>query len=118
MAENNMPGIKRSWSLLDFARSHGAPKLTQPREFVNTSTGETFTARSLAFEHPTEVETLADGSTRPKVIFVGFARKLGELTAQEIESQQENLQVVEYQTGTYGLCNKGSNSWESINLKI
>jgi len=118
VATENRPGIVNSWSLMAFAQVHGQPKLTQPREFVNSQTNETFTARSVAFEHPTEMETLADGSTRHKVCFVGFSRNLGELTAEEIAARKDDLNVVQYENGNYGLCAKGQNSWEDINLGL
>ena len=114
MADNNMPGIKNSWTLMAFAQSHGAPKLTQPREFVNSQTGETFTSRSVAFEHPTEL----DEQGRHKVCFVGFSRNLGELTAAEIAARKDELNVVEYENGNFGLCARGVNSWEDINLGL
>ena len=114
----NQPGIKRSWSFINFAKTHGKPMLTQPRVFVNSQTGETFVARSVAFEHPTETETLADGSVRNKVCFVGFSRNLGELTAAEISAQAADLNVVEYENGNYGLCKRGSSAWEDIDITI
>lgn len=119
MAETtNMPGIKRSWTFVAFAKSHGKPKLTQPREFINSQTNESFTARSVAFVHPTEMETLPDGSVRNKVCFVGFTKKLGELTAQEIAAQMNDLNVVEYENGNFGLCRRGSSAWEDIEIAI
>lgn len=110
----NLPGIVNSWSLMAFAKSHGAPSLTQPREFVNSQTGETFTARSVAFEHPTEL----DEQGRHKVCFVGFSRNLGELSAAEIAARKDELNVVEFENGNYSLCQRGSNAWEAIELGI
>lgn len=114
----NLPGIVNSWSFMSFARTHGQPKLTQPREYVNRGTGETFTSRSVAFEHPTEMETLADGTTRHKVCFVGFSRNLGELSAEEIAARKDELNVVQYENGNYGLCARGTSSWEDINIDL
>lgn len=118
MADTVMPGIKNSWSFMAFAQTHGAPKLTQPRTFINSNTGEEFTSRSVAFEHPTEMETLADGTTRHKVCFVGFSRNLGELSASEIAARKDELNVVEYENGNYGLCARGSSAWEDINIGL
>lgn len=118
MANTNQPGIKNSWSFMAFAKTHGQPKLTQPREFVNSQTGESFTSRSVAFEHPTEMETLPDGTIRHKVTFVGFSRNLGELTAPEIAARKDELNVVEYENGNYGLCTRGSAAWEDINIGL
>lgn len=117
-AANNQPGIKNSWSFMAFAQTHGQPKLTQPRTFVNSQTGEEFTSRSVAFEHPTEMETMPDGSQRHKVCFVGFSRNLGEMSASEIAARKDELNVVEYENGNFGLCQRGSASWEDINIGI
>lgn len=114
MATQNMPGIKNSWSLIAFAKAYGKPMLTQPREFVNSDTGESFTARSLAFEHPTE----KDDQGRNKVTFVGFSRNLGEISAKEIAERAEDLRVLEYENGHYGLCAKGADAWEDIDLGL
>ena len=114
MTNTNMPGIKNSWSLLAFARSHGAMSVTQPREFVNSQTGETFTARSCAFEHPTEM----DDQGRHRICFVGFSRNLGELSPAEIAARKDDLNVVELENGNYTLCAKGTNSWEAVDLGL
>jgi hypothetical protein len=111
---NNLPGIKNSWSLLAFAKTHGKMSVTQPREFTNSQTGEQFTARSCAFEHPTEM----DDQGRHKVCFVAFSRNLGELSPAEIAARKEELNVVEFENGNYSLCAKGSNSWEEVDLGI
>lgn len=113
-----MPGIKNSWSLIAFAKSHGRMSITQPREFTNSLTGENFTARSCAFEHPTEMETLKDGTTRHKVCFVGFSRNLGELSPAEIAARKDDLNVVEFENGNFSLCAKGSSSWEAVDLGL
>lgn len=118
MANTNMPGIKNSWSFMAFAGIHGKPKLTQPKEYINSQTGEHFTSRSVAFEHPTEMETMPDGSQRHKVCFVGFTRNLGELSAAEIAARKDELRVVEYNNGNYGLCGQAADAWEDINIGI
>lgn len=109
-----MPGIKNSWSFLGFAKSHGQPKLTQPATFTNSNTGEEFTARSVAFVHPTE----KDEQGRSSVCFVGFSRNLGELTAKEIAERVDELQVVQTNDDKFILCQQGSNSWEDIEIDL
>ena len=87
MATTNQPGIVNSWSLLAFAKAHGQMKVTAPMTHVNSETGEEFTATSCAFVHPTE----KDDQGRAAVCFVGFSRNLGELSAKEIASKQDDL---------------------------
>lgn len=102
MAENaNNVGIKNSWSLMSFARSHGK---MQVAPFVNKDTGEAF--KSCVFTDP-------DDQSRT---FVSFSNNLGELTPQEIKDRKESLQVVELETGTFKLCNVGANNWEDVDL--
>lgn len=114
MADVNMPGIKNSWSLIAFARSHGRMAVTQPRDFVNSKTGESFTARSCAFTHPTE----KDEQGRAKVCFVAFSRNLGELSPSEISARKDELNVAELENGNYVLCAQGSGSWDDVDLGI
>jgi hypothetical protein len=114
MANTSMPGIKNSWSLMAFARAHGTMSVTQPREFTNGNTGEKFTARSCAFEHPTEL----DEQGRHKVCFVGFSRNLGELSPAEIAARKDELNVVELESGNYTLCAQGDNAWEAVDLGL
>lgn len=96
-------GIKHSWSLLDFARSHGRMKVTN--ELTNSQTGETF--KSCAFVAPSGAVTL-----------VGFSSNLGVLTPQQIAAQKNELQVVELESGNYKLCKSGADSWEDVDLGI
>ena len=108
-------GIKNSWSFMEFARTHGRPKLTQPSTHVNSYTGEEFTSRSVAFVHPTE----KDEQGRSKVTFVSFSSKLGELTPAEIAQRADTLQVVELaESGNYTLCGLGEAAWEDIDIKL
>ena len=114
MADVNNSRIVNSWGLLAFAKTHGQMKVTAPMTHVNTETGEEFTARSCAFIHPTE----KDEQGRAKVCFVGFAQKLGELSAKEIAARQNELQVVEQDNGRYVLCGMGESSWDEVALNI
>jgi hypothetical protein len=101
-ASNNV-GIRNSWSLIDFAKSHGKMKVTN--ELTNSQTGETF--KSCAFVAP-------GGS----VTLVGFSSNLGELTPKQIAAQKDSLQVVELESGNFKLCKAGSDSWEEVDLGL
>jgi len=94
-------GIKNSWSLLAFAKSHGK---MQVGEFANKETGETF--KSCIFTNP-------DDNSR---CFVAFSSKMGELSPKEIAEQKDQLQVVELESGNYSLCRQGANAWEDVEL--
>ena len=101
--EAKMVGIRNSWSLLAFAKSHGK---MQVGEFANKETGETF--KSCIFTNP-------EDNSR---CFVAFSSKMGELTSREIAEQKDNLQVVELESGNYSLCKVGANAWEDVELGL
>lgn len=101
--ESQNVGIKNSWSLLDFAKSHGKMKVTN--EMTNSQTGETF--KSCAFVG-------AGGA----ITLVGFSSNLGELTSAQIAAQKDSLQVVELESGTFKLCKRGTDSWDDVDLGI
>lgn len=104
MSQNSQNvGIKNSWSLLDFAKSHGKMKVTN--ELTNSQTGETF--KSCAFVAPGGAVTL-----------VGFSSNLGVLTPKQIAAQKDSLQVVLLKSGNYKLCKAGADSWEDVDLGI
>lgn len=96
-------GIKNSWSLVDFAKSHGRMKVTN--ELTNSNTGETF--KSCAFV-----------GTGGAVTLVGFSSNLGELTPAQIAAQKDSLQVVELESGNFKLCKRGAESWEDVDLGL
>ena len=96
-------GIKNSWSLLAFAKSHGK---MQVGDFVNKETGEAF--KSCIFTNP-------EDNSR---CFVAFSSKMGELSPREIAEQKDSLQVVELESGNYSLCKQGANAWEDVELGI
>ena len=96
-------GIKNSWSLLSFAKSHGK---MQVGDFVNKETGEAF--KSCIFTNP-------EDNSR---CFVAFSSKMGELTPREIMEQKDNLQVVELESGNFSLCKQGANAWEDVELGL
>ena len=95
-------GIKNSWSLISFARSHGKMKVAP---FVNKETGEAF--KSCAFLSPNGEVTL-----------VAFSSKLGELTPKQIAAQKDDLQVVQLESGSFKLCKTGHNTWEDVDLGL
>lgn len=96
-------GIKNTWSLLSFAKNYKQMKVTNP--LTNSQTGETFT--SCAF--------IAESGA---ITLVGFSSNLGELTAKQIAAQKEDLQVVELSSGSYKLCKKGADNWETVDLGL
>ena len=95
-------GIKNSWSLISFAKSHG--RMTAA-PFVNKETGEAF--KSCAF-------LSSDG----EVTLVAFSSKLGELTPKQIDEQKDDLQVVQLESGSYKLCKAGHDTWEDVDLGL
>lgn len=96
-------GIKNSWPLVDFAKSHGRMKVTN--ELTNTQTGEVF--KSCAFV-----------GTGGAVTLVGFSSNLGELTPTQIAAQKDSLQVVELGSGNFKLCKRGTDSWDDVDLGL
>lgn len=99
--ENHNIGIRNSWGLVAFARSHGK---MQVGSFVNKETGECF--KSCIFTNPNTQER----------VFVAFSSKMGELTPAEISTQKNELQVVELESGNFSLCKVGANNWEDVDL--
>ena len=101
MSTSNV-GIKNSWSLISFAKTHGKMKVAP---FVNRETGEYF--KSCAFL-----------SSEGEVTLVAFSSKLGELTPKQIAAQKDELQVVQLESGTYKLCKAGHDTWEDVDLGL
>ena len=95
-------GIKNSWSLISFARTHGRMKVAP---FVNKETGECF--KSCAFLN-------SDG----EITLVAFSSKLGELTPKQIAAQKDDLQVVQLESGSFKLCKTGHDTWEDVDLGL
>ena len=95
-------GIKNSWSLISFAKSHGKMKVAP---FVNKETGEAF--KSCAFL-----------SSKGEVTLVAFSSKLGELTPKQIAEQKDDLQVVQLESGSFKLCKTGHDTWEDVDLGL
>lgn len=96
-------GIKNSWSLLAFAKTHGK---MQVGEFANKETGETF--KSCIFTNP-------EDNSR---CFVAFSSRMGEMTPSQIAAEKDSLQVVELETGNFSLCKQGANAWEDVELGL
>ena len=101
MATSNV-GIKNSWSLISFAKSHGRMKVAP---FVNKETGEAF--KSCAFLN-----------SKGEITLVAFSSKLGELTSKQIAEQKDDLQVVQLESGSFKLCKAGHGTWEDVDLGI
>ena len=101
MATSNV-GIKNSWSLISFAKTHGKMKVAP---FVNRETGECF-------------KSCASIINTDEITLVAFSSKLGELTPAEIAAQKDNLQVVQLESGTYKLCKAGHDTWEDVDLGL
>lgn len=99
---NTTSGIKNSWSLLTFAKTHG--KKMQVGNFTNSETGEQF--KSCIF---------GEGDSR---VFVSFSQNLGELTPRQIATRKDSLQVVQLESGTYKLCKQSDNAWEDVDLGL
>lgn len=95
-------GIINSWSLIAFAKLHGAKM--QVGEFTNSDTGEQF--HSCIF---------GEGDSK---VFAAFSSKLGEMTPREIAAKKDTLQVVQLTSGHYCLCAVGSNAWETVDLGL
>ena len=95
-------GIKNSWSLISFAKSHGRMKVAP---FVNKETGEAF--KSCAFLSP-----------EGEITLVAFSSKLGELTPKQIAALKDDLQVVQLESGSYKLCKAGHDTWEDVDLGL
>lgn len=94
-----MSKIVSSASLLDFK----AGRRMQLGAFVNKQSNETFKSIIL---------TNSNGDK----CFVAFSSKLGELTANQIKQQKDNLQVVTMDSGSHILCRKGAEAWEDVEL--
>lgn len=105
----SMPGIVNSWSLMAFARSHGAMKIgTFTNKDQNSPDyGKQF--RSCFFINPQDTRNIT---------FVGFSRNLGELSPQQIAAQKNDLQVVELENGHYSLCKQGSLAGDDVDLGL
>ena len=95
-------GIKNSWSLISFAKSHGRMKVAP---FVNKETGEAF--KSCAFL-----------DSEGEITLVAFSSKLGELTPKQIAAQKDDLQVVQLESGSFKLCKTGHDTWEDVDLGL
>ena len=100
--ETKLVGIKNSWSLISFAKTHGRMKVAP---FVNSETGECF--KSCAFI-----------DSEGEITLVAFSSNLGELTPAQIARQKDRLQVVQLKSGSFKLCKAGADTWKDVNLGI
>lgn len=111
MATSQNVGIKNSWSLLDFAKSHGKMKVTN--EMTNSQTGEPF--KSCAFVAPGGAVTLVGFSSNLDTINPNDNPKV---ISKQISAQKDELRVVQLESGNYKLCKPGADSWEDVDLGI
>lgn len=74
----------QTWSLIDFVKEFGKPKLAH---CVNSKTKEPFTCVTFG--------------EKPDMTFVAFSKKLGELSPQEIASEKNVLKVAKLSNSTY-----------------
>ena len=106
-ASVNSNGIKNSWSLVAFAKSHGRMQVGQ---FSDPKTGDSW--KSCIFTSPVD-------NTRT---FVAFSRNLGPMSPADIAAQKDDLQVVQCTThegnDMFALCKRGAESWEDVNLGL
>lgn len=109
--QNQNVGIKNSWSLLDFAKSHGKMKVTS--EMTNGRTGEHF--KSCAFVDAGGAVTLVGFSTNLDSINSSADSKT---ISMQIAAQKDSLQVVELESGNFKLCKRGTESWEDVDLSL
>lgn len=104
-------GIRNSWPLVDFAKSHGQMKVTN--ELTNSQTGETF--KSCAFIGAEGAVTLVSFSTNLNSIDTSAGPKT---ISRQIAAQKDDLQVVELDSGNFKLCKRGTDSWADVDLGL
>jgi hypothetical protein len=100
-------GIVRSWSIDEFKRMKGTPKLGS-FQAVDQETGEMRNFKSVVFVDSTNPDP------QTNKCFVGFSSNLGELTPAQYKAMRNELQVVELESGSYKLCKQGSGAWEDL----
>lgn len=100
---NNLVGIKNSWSLIAFAKAFG--RTMQVGDFSDKETGDTWSSCIFTDE---------DGHKT----FVAFSTNLGVLSEREIERRKDELQVVLTENDKYKLCRAGGNTWRTVNLGL
>lgn len=109
--ESQNVGIRNSYSLINFAKSHGKMKVTN--DMVNSTTGETF--KSCAFVAPSGAVTLVSFSSKLDTINPAASPQV---IAKQIAAQKDSLQVVELESGNFKLCKIGADNWEDVDLGI
>lgn len=91
--------VEKSWSLINFAKAFGQPKLAK---CVNKDTGEEF--ESIAFD-------AGDGN----LTFCHFGYSTVGMSAKDISAQKDKLMVGLNSNGKYTLY-KQESAWETISL--
>ena len=105
---------REHFTMAQFAKQYGKPKVTNPVEYINSETGEPFRSWHLAFLSLTE----KDDKGRPLATKVYFAKKLGKLTKEEILQRQHSLQIMKNDAGYWMLCNRGMDSWQDLDIDM
>jgi len=101
--QSTMPGVKSSWSFLDFLKAH-SNGFCLAKDQVNKETGEVF-------------DTLVFDSDAPvgSKIFCGFSSKLQNppKSLDELANRKNEFDVCLLESGTYKLCKRAENpsSW-------
>lgn len=97
--------ISNSYSFIAFCRMNGRLRKV---EFTNKTTGEVFHSLVYPDQHvnPTTGQPIITKDGKEGMLSVSFSSKLGELTAQELNTQRHQLQVVRLNSGSYKLCKK------------
>lgn len=104
--------VVQSWSLLDFAKTHGKMKRIPSSSHINSETGEEeLSAAYCIFVHPTN----KDEQGKPVITaIVAFSSELGELSVDEIVQQKSDLMVVKYASGDYALIHKEADTVSTV----
>ena len=97
-------GIVRSWTLDEFRKMKGTPKLGS-FQAVDKETGEMRNFKSVVFVDNTNPDP------QTNKCFVGFSSNLGELTPAQYKAMRSELQVVELESGSFKLCKQGADAW-------
>lgn len=96
-------GLK-TWTLREFKGLKGNCAL---EDWKNKQSGEFFP--TLVFRDPMK---------RDSICFVGFCRKLGKLTEEQILAQVDDLYVIQTEQGNYKLCREDRSSHNSKKINF
>lgn len=102
-SNGSKPALK-TWTLKEFKSLKGKCAL---EDWENKQSGEFFS--TLVFRDPMKRDSLC---------FVGFSKKLGRLTEEQILAQVDDLYVIETEQGNYKLCREDRSSHNSKELNF